>query len=223
MTQSSKSNPLDQESMASVLGKRARPTDSAQGMQQHNVLVASLSNATKNIPPPPLASSAEPISTLQTMRMSTRSSCTMSETMQSAMEWTCMSWTIPSIFQAALFQSSPLRSEKESRCLQVRPMVKEKRTLFFVCPAPVCNGFAANVVSRRRGRHTASNTQNTTAPRCSIKASTHYPSSPSGSRWKAIDPAHTSDTFHPKQCLDRVQLCASAVHKERETRSLSRT
>lgn len=82
---------------------------------------------------------------------------------------------------------------------------------------------AANIIDRRCKCCTASNAQNTTAPRCSIKASTHYPSSSSGSCWQAIDPAHTSDAKYPKQCTYHLQLCASAIHKEREPRSSSRT
>ena len=201
MTQSSKSNPLDKESMASVLGKRARPIESAQGTQQHNVHIASLSNATKNFrpsPPSPLASSAEPISKSPTMKMPTQRLCTMSETMLSAMAWIWISWIVPNTFQTALVHSSALRSEKESRCLQVRPMVTEKHTRFHVCPAPVWDGFGANVVSRRQERRTASNTQNATTPRRFIKANARYPSSPSRSRWQAIDPTHTSDAVHSK-------------------------
>lgn len=192
-------------------------------MQLHNVHIASLSNATKNSLPSLLASSAEPRLTLPTMRMPTQRVCTMSEKMQSIMEWSWMSWRTPSIFQAFLFQSSTPRSKKEPRCLQTRSTVREKRIRFRVCPVLVWDGSVANVVCRRRKRRSTSNTQNTPAPRCSVEASTHYPSSPSKSHWQAIDPAHTSDAVHPKQCANRVQLCASAIHKERKSRSSSRT
>lgn len=171
MTQSSKSNdtkqqeqPLDQDSMASVLGKRARPIESVQGMQLHNVYIASQTNATKIAPPSLLASSAEPISISPTMKMSTQRVRTMSEKMQSAMA----SWTTPSIFQAFLFQSSTPRSKKEPLCLQVRVMVREKCTRLPVCLVAVWDSSVANVVRRRRTYRTASNTQNTPAPRCSV-------------------------------------------------------
>lgn len=192
-------------------------------MQKHNVHIASLSNVTKNPPPSPLASSAELMSTSSTMRMLTQHLCTMAEIMLNAMGCTWMSWTVLRTFQAALWQSSAPRSETESPFRQVRPLVKEERTRFRVCLASVWDALAANVFIRREERRTASNTRNTAAPRCSIKASTHYPSSPSGPNWQAIDPAHTSDADHPKQSTNRIQLCASAVHKECRPRSPSRT
>ena len=145
------------------------------------------------------------------------------ETTQGIMACTWMSWTDQSTCQAALVSSSAPPSETESRCLQVRPMGKERLTLFRVCPAPDWDGFATNVVSRRRERRTASNTQDTAAPRCSFKASTHYAASPSGSRWQTIDPAHDSDAFHSKHSTNRVQLCTSAVHEKRTSRSSGRT
>ena len=190
-------------------------------MQQQNVHVASLPNAAKMSPPFPLESSAEPIFISIMMRMPTQHVCTMLWTIQSAVEWNGMKSTISSTLQAALLVSS--QTPKKPRFLQVRPIVKANLTLFWVCPVAVLGSLVAHMVCRRREQRTASDTSDTTASRCSIKASTRYPSPPSEPCWQTIDSAHTSDTVHSKQCTKCIQLCASTVHKERSSRSFSRT
>ena len=155
--------------------------------------------------------------------MSTQPLCTMSETMQNAMKSTWMSGKIPSTFRAALRQSSPPPSAKELRCLQEMPMIKENRILLRVCSALVQDYFVADIISRRRERCAAPNAQNTTVPRCFIKARTCYSSSPSGNYWQAIGCVYTSDAIYPKQCTNSIQLCAQAVHKKRKPWSSSRS
>lgn len=161
--------------MASVLGKRAAPTESVQGMQhQHNVHVATLSNITKNYPPSPLVSSAEPISTSQTMSTPTQPLPTMSQTMQSAMEWNWMRRTIPSIFQIVSSQSSTPKMEDELHNLQGRPEAREKRTMVRVCTPG--SGTASQLILSVRDENVQLPTPNT--PRHRDALSKRVPTTP---------------------------------------------